>query len=572
MSGGGGDMRSFDTDPTQVVTAERGQRVHRSALEHTERLARRLYEVRPGVWNLVGNGLSNQTFIDAPEGIIAIDTGESNEEMRSALVDLRRVTDRPIAAVIYSHFHYVNGTEEIFREVGHEVPVYAHEKVGFNRSRAMSEIGPSYSSGLVHQFGTTMPLDGPDGIVSVGLGIFYRNPDHHPFTGGYVPATVTWRGGETATIAGLKVEVTHAPSDADDSLTLWFPEISTCVHNIVWPVLFNVFAIRGEEYRDPQILLRGIDHVLSLGSEYLVGTHGPPIAGADEIRRRVTGDRDSIQFMWDQTVRGLNKGMTADELASSIRLPDSYDDDYLTTELYGVAEHHVRQIHAGIRGWFDGDPAKLFPLEPRERATRLVEGFGGAEVVARRITEAVSANDLRWALELASWLVARHDATDDDRRCLADVLREVGYRSAAANIRNWCITKARDLDGSNDLSRLRTHRLREPQVLGMHPSDSLRILRVMLEPELTMGIDHHIGVDFIGVDPLGIHVRNGVAVPTDGAGATDRIGLPFALWAKVLSGAVGLSAAVEAGDIRVTGSASRVLTTLAAFENQGLRN
>jgi len=296
-------MRSFDTDPTQVVTAERGQRVHRSALEHTERLARRLYEVRPGVWNLVGNGLSNQTFIDAPDGIIAIDTGESNEEMRSAVADLRQVTDRPIAAVIYSHFHYVNGTEEIFREVGHEVPVYAHEKVGFNRSRAMSEIGPSYSSGLVHQFGTAMPLDGPDGIVSVGLGIFYRNPDHHPFTGGYVPANITWRGGETTTIAGLKVEVTHAPSDADDSLTLWFPEIATCVHNIVWPVLFNVFAIRGEEYRDPQILVRGIDHVLSLGSEYLVGTHGPPIVGADEIRRRVTGDRDSIQFMWDQTVR-----------------------------------------------------------------------------------------------------------------------------------------------------------------------------------------------------------------------------------------------------------------------------
>ena len=220
MLGGGGDMRSFDTDPTQVVTAERGQRVHRSALEHTERLARRLYEVRPGVWNLVGNGLSNQTFIDAPEGIIAIDTGESNEEMRSALADLRQVTDRPIAAVIYSHFHYVNGTEEIFREVGHEVPVYAHEKVGFNRSRAMSEIGPSYSSGLVHQFGTTMPLDGPDGIVSVGLGIFYRNPDHHPFTSGYVPANITWRGGETTSVAGLKVEITHAPSDADDSLTL----------------------------------------------------------------------------------------------------------------------------------------------------------------------------------------------------------------------------------------------------------------------------------------------------------------------------------------------------------------
>jgi len=94
----------------------------------------------------------------------------------------------------------------------------------------------------------------------------------------------------------------------------------------------------------------------------------------------------------------------------------------------------------------------------------------------------------------------------------------------------------------------------------------------MLDPELVEGVDHHIGFDFTGEDSLGIHVRNGVAVPTDGAGATDRISLPFALWAKVLAGAVGLSAAIEAGDITVSGSSSRVLTTLAAFENQGLRN
>ena len=564
-------MRSFDTDPTQVVTASRGQRVHRDALEHTERLARRLYEVRPGVWTLVGNGLSNQTFIDAPDGLIAIDTGESNEEMRSALSEIRTVTQRPIVAVMYTHFHYVNGTEEIFREIGHELPVYSHERVPLNRSRAMSEIGPSYSSGLVHQFGTAMPLDGADGIVSVGLGIFYRNPDHHPFTSGFVPPTVTWRGGETTTVAGLKVEVTHAPSDADDSLTLWFPEIGTCVHNIVWPVLFNVFAIRGEEYRDPQVLVRGIDHVLSLGAEYLVGTHGPPIVGAEGIERRVSGDRDSIQFMWDQTVRGMNKGLTADELASTIRLPDSYDDDYLTSELYGVTEHHVRQIQSGIRGWFDGDPAKLFPVEPHERATRLVEGFGGAAEVARRVVDAMASNDLRWALELSSWLASRHGATDDDRRRLADVLREIGYRSAAANIRNWCITKARDLDGSTDLSRLRTHRLREQQVVGMKPSESLRILRVMLDPELAEGIDHHVGVDFTGEESLGLHVRRGVAVPTDGGGAVDRIALPYSLWAKVLGGSVGLSSAISVGDVKVNGSVERIIRTMGVFENQGLR-
>jgi alkyl sulfatase BDS1-like metallo-beta-lactamase superfamily hydrolase len=48
----------------------------------------------------------NHSFIDAPEGIIAIDTGESIEEMQEAIAELRNVTSKPIAAVLYTHFHY----------------------------------------------------------------------------------------------------------------------------------------------------------------------------------------------------------------------------------------------------------------------------------------------------------------------------------------------------------------------------------------------------------------------------------------------------------------------------------
>jgi alkyl sulfatase BDS1-like metallo-beta-lactamase superfamily hydrolase len=84
-------MRSFDTDPSVTVDGPRGQRIHRRNLDHAAQLEQRIYSVRPGVWCLVGNGLSNQTFIEGPQGIIAVDTGESNEEMRTALDELAPV-------------------------------------------------------------------------------------------------------------------------------------------------------------------------------------------------------------------------------------------------------------------------------------------------------------------------------------------------------------------------------------------------------------------------------------------------------------------------------------------------
>jgi len=563
-------MRSFDKDGSKTVTGPLGQLVHRDALEQSKRLARKFTEIRPGVWCLVGNGLSNQTFIEGPEGIIAIDTGESNEEMRSALQELRAHTSRPIAAVMYTHFHYVSGTREVFTEAGKDLPVYGHERIRINLSRVSSEIAPAYSSGIVHQFGLSLPAEGPDAIVNVGLGNFFRNPAHAPFTPGYVAPTAELHGGETLTVAGLKVEVTHAPSDADDSVTYWFPEIGVCVQNLVWPALFNVFAIRGEEYRDPQIVLAGIDHLLSLEPEHLAFTHGPSISGRAEISKRVTRYRDAIQFLWDQTVRGMNKGWTVDRITQSVVLPETCDEDYLTSEFYGVAEHHVRQIASGIRGWFDGDTAKIFPMEPEERASRLVKGFGGRAMVRSLAQEAQKTDDLRWALELASWLVASKESDPDDSKLLASILRDIGYRTTAANIRNWCLTKAGEVEGSIDLSRLRTFRMRGPVMED--PRRALELLRVQLDHEMASGIDRHICFDFTDGGKAGLHIRHGVSVATDGEGADTTVEISRPDWAKLLTGAEKLSDLLSGGRAKVSGDEAGLRKALACYELPGFRS
>jgi alkyl sulfatase BDS1-like metallo-beta-lactamase superfamily hydrolase len=519
----------------------------------------------------VGNGLSNQTFIEGPGGLIAIDTGESVEEMRTALAEVRAHTSAPLAAVLYSHFHYIGGTTAALDEAGRaDLPILGHERIPLNLARTSGEIGPAYSRGLIHQFGLRLPPEGPDALVNEGLGLHFRNPEHAPFTPGYAPPTEFFGGGERLTLAGLTVEVHHAPSDADDSVTFWFPELSTCVQNLVWPTLFNVFAIRGEEYRDPEVLLEGIDHILSLGAEHLVGTHGPPISGAAGIAARVTRYRDSIQFLWDQTVRGLNRGRTADALAHEVRLPAACDDDYLTSEFYGVAEHHVRQIAAGLRGWFDGEPGKLFVLPPAERAQRLVEGFGGAGVVRAQAEAARGSGDLRWALELASWLAGRPGAEADDRTLLAGVLRALAQGTSAANIRNWCLTRALELEGALDLSRVAEHRLRPAQLAARPPRETFHLMRVMIDPDRAEGIDHHVRFDFPDAAPAGLHVRNGVSVATDGAGAGASVAVTWVDLSKVLCGQTRLSELEASGAARLSGDAALTRRALAAFDLPGL--
>ena len=124
--------RSFEPNADNTITTETGHVAHRDLVDHSKRLVRDFYKVGDHVWCLVGNGLSNQTFIDAPDGIIAIDTGESNEEMHAAISELRLHTKKPIVAVLYTHFHYVAGTQAVLDESPEiEVEIYGHSKIAY---------------------------------------------------------------------------------------------------------------------------------------------------------------------------------------------------------------------------------------------------------------------------------------------------------------------------------------------------------------------------------------------------------------------------------------------------------
>ncbi len=507
-----------------VVAGPAGQLAHRSAVEHLERLAPKLWSVGDKAWCVVGNGLSNQSFVEGPEGLIAFDSGESVEEMAEALALVRTATEAPIAAVVYTHFHYVGGTTAALAEARdpEAVPIIGHAGIVGNLARQAGEVNPKARRGLIHQFGIRLPDDGPDGLLHAGLGLTFRHGRHAPFTNGFVPPSVTFDEPTRMTIAGLDAHLIPAPSDADDSIHIWLPELGIAVDNICWPTLFNVFAIRGEEYRDPRILLRGLDGLRSFGADHLLGTHGPPISGAETVDAALLDSRDAIQFLWDQTVRGMNKGWSTDRIAAEVSLPPRFDRSYVTQRFYGVVEHHVRQIHNGLVGWFDEDAANLFRLAPADRAARLVDGFGGAEVVRTAIDEALAdpcaGDDLRWALELSSWLVPDPSAGEPaDRHRQAAVLRRMAQRTTAANIRNWCLTRALELEGTLDLRNLRSHRLgrREAATLG---TGALGVLRVMLDPEASADADLHVAAVVDG-ERVGLHVRGGVAVPTDGDGA-----------------------------------------------------
>jgi alkyl sulfatase BDS1-like metallo-beta-lactamase superfamily hydrolase len=245
-----------------------------------------------------------------------------------------------------------------------------------------------------------------------------------------------------------------------------------------------------------------------------------------------------------------------------------YDVDYLTSERYGVTEHHVRQIFMGIRGWFDGDESKLFPEEPTERYGKLIAGFGGRAEVAAQSAKALEDEDVRWATELATWLVRSDGTTQDERNLLAKCLRVIAERTPAANIRNWCITRARHLDGSFPMDRFMVHNFNPKFLAESAATGIVHTLRVIMDPDKIEGMNYHMAFT-VGDETCGLHIRNCVAVPTDGWGAQSLVTMSRDIFMGVVSGRLPWSEAFAAGDIKVSGDIAAVDQFRMSLENKG---
>ena len=145
-----------------IGTGPRGEVANQAMIDHSARFERGLRQVTDGVWCYVGGGTANISFIEAPDGLIVIDSGECREEAAEALAAMRQHSDAPIAAMLWSHYHYVQGTAVYVEDLEGELDIWAHVDSARLLAAVGAEIGPVRLRGLVSQFGLALPDDGPD--------------------------------------------------------------------------------------------------------------------------------------------------------------------------------------------------------------------------------------------------------------------------------------------------------------------------------------------------------------------------------------------------------------------------
>jgi alkyl sulfatase BDS1-like metallo-beta-lactamase superfamily hydrolase len=128
----------------------------------------------------------------------------------------------------------------------------------------------------------------------------------------------------------------------------------------------------------------------------------------------------------------LNEGYTPAEIAETLRLPASLQQEWSARGYYGTLRHNAKAVYQKYLGWYDGNPANLDPLPPVESARKTVEYMGGADAVIARARLDFAKGEYRWVASAMKEAVFSDPTNRAARELGADALEQLGFRPKPA--------------------------------------------------------------------------------------------------------------------------------------------
>jgi len=282
--------------------------------------------------------------------------------------------------------------------------------------------------------------------INIGLG-----PADRPVEGlgkGHIsPNAQVTMDGEVIERCGVKLALHFAPGECADNVVVLVPDQNLMFSADNYYTGFpNLYAIRGTPYREFDIWADSLDTIANFNVEILAPGHSKPIFGAKDIRQRLANYAEAIRFVVKKTAEGMNAGMTPDELVDYVQLPNHLRDLPYLQEYYGTVAWSVRAYFSGTLGWFNGDPATLFPLPPLEEAKKFAALVGGVDALAHAANDAL-VDDPQWALQLAGRAL-RIDPNSATAKIRIAAMRALAAQQSNACARNYYLLTAKQEEAS----------------------------------------------------------------------------------------------------------------------------
>lgn len=311
----------------------------------------------------MARGIGNVFLIKTDEGNVIYDTGVEwqSEEQRDLLL---AIGHEKTTHVIVSHAHADhNGGLAAWREVlGDDAEIVAHERYAYtNRIYEDTDeylwrvrtgtLYPAHDAAAVEAFRSVEPTR----TVDVDEDYFFE-------------------------LGGVRFQLIAAENSAEgeDALLLYLPDHEIAFtgdfYGCLFPMVPNLYTVRGEKIRDSIGYVNALDRLIALEPASILPAHFDPIHGKAYLHKSLTVMRDGVQYVYDETVAGMNAGKSVWELMQTVKLPPELE----ITQGHGKVSWNVRAIWELLAGWFYyEDVADLYPVPAKAVYPDVVELLGG---------------------------------------------------------------------------------------------------------------------------------------------------------------------------------------------------
>ncbi|MEO0342451.1 MAG: alkyl sulfatase dimerization domain-containing protein [Pseudomonadota bacterium] len=555
----------FQRQATEYAAVEKVE-VLPDVAEHTKIFEKRFEEPVPGVNVAIGHGLANVVVIDAPDGLIMVDTLESIRAAEALLpwVDqIRARTGKEITDIIYTHNHadHVFGAGVFVNSQSTNPNIWAHDLTQGRVHEVVNVLSPIIFERSMRMFGSYLP---DESFSNNGIGPRLLSDDQDGFY--FLPPTITIAHSTDVEIAGERVIIRHAPGETPDQLMVYLPERKVLLPADNYYHAFpNLYSIRGTPYRDPRDWVASLDLMRSFNAEVMIPQHSQPIVGADEIDERLRNYRDAIQFVYDATIRMMNQGMSPREIAEQIELPPHLAQTPYLQEFYGRVEWAARSVFTGTLGWFSGDPSELRPVTLRREAELIAELSGGEEALASAAAEAMDRGEYAWALTLGQHLSRLEWQGSDTIR--ANALRALASQESSSSGRNYFLTSAAEAEGFV-LPNTGVANTPSSVINDIPIRNFLAALTVNVRADSLLDTELAYGFDFTDETPITVRIRRGIAFVEDGL-SDDRQGTLITttdVFRGIAIERLSPAKLLVSGEMKLEGSVTTLTEFLAYFE------
>jgi alkyl sulfatase BDS1-like metallo-beta-lactamase superfamily hydrolase len=526
-----------------------------------------LFKVTDGIYQIRGFDIANMTIVESETGIVLIDALTAAEAARAGLdLYFKHRPKRAIKAVIYTHTHadHFGGVKGVIEEsdvASGAIPIIAPN--GF-MEHAISEnviAGNAMLRRAAYQFGPLLP-PGPRGLVDAGLGKTTASGTVTLIA----PTDLIVATGDRRTIDGLEFVFQMAPnSEAPAEMHVFIPKYRALnLAENATHLFHNLLPFRGAEVRNPLAWSKYINEAIDLyvdDADILLGQHHWPVWGRERIRSYLAKHRDLYKYVHDQTVRLMNHGHTAPEIAELLKLPASLALEWHNRDYYGSVRHNSKAIYQLYLGWYDANPAHLDGLPPVEAARKYVEYMGGSTAILQRARQDFEAGEFRWVAEIVNRVVFAEPHNKDARELCAAALEQLGYLSEASTWRNSYLFGAHELRNGIAAPR-RT--LLSMDVLSALPIDMIfDLLGVRLNGPNADGKRIVINWTFTDTDQkFVLNLENSALTYLEGRSSENAdasLTLTRSVLTKLLQRTVTFQQAVDSGELAVAGNPGKLV-------------